>query len=290
MNNLKENVKVTIGQIGTHDIDINNLFDELNGLSYKNPRIMWKKIRDAVQVAKQDQADFLVLPEISVPQEYLKTHIPTICNENDLIIIGGVEFYHKHTHNHKQYIQNEAFIAVPGMEKDLNSRERAMVWKVPKIYPAFTEEKNIKEAGYYFSPGNKLYLFKSKEFGNWAVLICVDYLNLPIQQMLQKKIQTLFIVAHNKDLNYYYSISESIHRILYCNVVVCNAANYGGSHAFTPYRESYKREVLKLHGNEMEIAATVTLPLKKIKEIQEAPRTQEFEGFTKKPSDYNYIQ
>lgn len=290
MNNLNEEIKVTIGQIGIHDIDPKNRFDESNGLSYKSPKIMWEKIRDAIQVAKQDQADFLVLPEISVPQEYLKTHIPTICNENDLIIIGGIEFFHKYTYNHNKYIQNEAFIAVPGMKKDINTRERAMIWKIPKIYPAFTEEQNIKKAGYYFSPGNKIYLFKSKEFGNWAVLICVDYLNLPIQQMLQKKIQTLFIVAFNKDLNYYYSISESIHRILYCNVVVCNIANYGGSHVFTPYREPYRREVLKLHGNEIEVAATVTLPLKKVKEIQDAPRTEEFEGFTKKPSDYEYIQ
>lgn len=290
MKELKDKIKVTIGQIGTPNMDLENPFDETNGLSYKDPKIMWKKIRDTIQVAKQDNADFLILPEVSMPHKYLKTHIPTICNENNLIIIGGVEFYHKYTHNHNKYVQNEGFIAVPGIEKDIDTRERAMIWKVPKIYPAVTEEQNIKEAGYHFSPGNKLYLFKSKEFGNWAVLVCVDYLNLPIQQMLQKNIQTLFIVAFNQDLNYYYSISESIHRILYCNVVVCNTANYGGSHAYTPYRESYKREVLKLHGNDIEIAATVTLPLRKIKEIQDAPRTKEFDGFTKKPSDYEYIK
>lgn len=100
----------------------------------------------------------------------------------------------------------------------------------------------------------------------------------------------MFIVAFNKDLNYYYAISESIHRILYCNVVVCNAANYGGSHVYTPYRDSFKREVLKLYGNELEIAVTVQLPLKKLKEIQQSPRTKEFKGFAKKPSDYEYIR
>src|SRR5699024_12588050 len=98
------------------------------------------------------------------------------------------------------------------------------------------------------------------EIFNLLFRIFLEYLNLLIKIMIKKKIHTLFIVAYNKDLNFYYSISESIHSILYCNVVVCNSANYGGSHAFTPYRESYKREVLKLHGNEMEIEATVTLP------------------------------
>lgn len=290
MKKLKETIRVTIGQVGNHDIDGDGVFNESDGLTYKNPEIMWSKVRKAVQIAKNDKADFLILPEITVPQKHLKFDIPTLCNENNLIIIGGVEFYHKRTNNNKKYIQNEAFIAVPGAERNLDTRERAMVWRIPKIYPAFTEEKLIKDSGYHFSPGNKIYVFQSEEYGNWAVLICVDYLNLPIQQMLQKKIQTLFIVAHNRDLNYYYAISESIHRMLYCNVVVCNAANYGGSHVYTPYRDSFKREVLKLSGNEIETAVTVNLPLQKIKEIQKSPRTKEFDGFAKKPSDYEYIK
>lgn len=290
MTELKETIKVTIGQIGNHDIEEEDKYDQSNGLSYKKPELMWNKIQKAIQVAKHDEADFLILPEVSVPRDYLKRHIPIICNESNLIIIGGIEFFHKHTYNNHKYVQNEAFIAVPGAEKSLDMRDKATIWKIPKIYPAFTEEQTIKNSGYNFSPGNKLYLFKSKEYGNWAVLICVDYLNLPIHQMLQKKIQTLFIVSFNKDLNYYYAISESIHRILYCNVVVCNVANYGGSHVYTPYRDSFKREVLKLSGNEIEVAVSVNLPLKKIKEIQQSPRSKEFKEFVKKPSDYEYIK
>lgn len=141
-----------------------------------------------------------------------------------------------------------------------------------------------------FSPGNKMYIFNSKEYGSWAVLICVDYLNLPIHQILQKKIQTLFIVSFNKDLNYYYAMSESLHRLLYCNIVVCNAANYGGSHAYSPYRDSFKREVLKLSGNEIETAVTINLPLRKIQEIQQLPWSNEFDAFAKKPADYEYIK
>lgn len=290
MEKLKETIKVTVGQIGNHDIEEKDRFDALKGLSYKSPEVMSNKISKAVEIAKEDKADFLILPEIMVPREYVRSHIPTLCNENNLIIIGGIEFYHKSTHNNSKYIQNEAFIAVPGAVNNKNIRERAMIWRIPKIYPAFSEEKTIKDTGYHFSPGNKLYIFKSKEYGNWAVLICVDYLNLPIQQMLQKKIQTLFIVAFNKDLNYYYAMSESVHRTLFCNVVVCNAANYGGSHAFTPYRDRFKREVLKLHGNKIEAAVTVTLPLRKIKEIQVASRTVEFNDFAKKSSDYEFIR
>ncbi|WP_262173789.1 hypothetical protein [Saccharococcus sp. Marseille-Q5394] len=289
MKEMKENIKITVGQIGSFDLGT-EIYDSKNGLSYKNPKEMWRKIRKALEVAKQDGADFLVLPEVSVPRKYLDTHIPEICNEHNLMIIGGVEFYHKYTRNGKKFIQNEAFIAVPGAEKNSGAKERAMVWRIPKLYPASVEENFIKEEGYHFSPSNKLYLFKSEEYGNWAVLICVDYLNLPIHQILQKKVQTLFIVAFNQDLNYYYSISDSLHRILYCNIIVCNVADYGGSHVYTPLRESYLREVMKLHGNKIETAVTVKLPLKIIKEIQNSPREKNFEGYAKKPSDYEYIR
>ena len=289
MENLKETLKVTLGQIGNHDLS-GDIHNKSNGLSYNNPEFMRRKILKAIEVAKQDESDFLVLPEIMVPLEFVKSHIPSICNENNLIIIGGIEFHHKSTHNNKQYIQNEAFIAVPESSNGTITKEKAMVWRIPKLYPAFTEEETIQKAGYHFSPGNKLYIFNSEKYGSWAVLICVDFLNLPIHQILQKKVQTLFVVSFNKDLNYYYAMSESIHRILYCNVVVCNAANFGGSHAFIPYRKSYKREALKLYGNEIETTITVQLPLKKIKEIQQASRFEEFEGFAKKPSDYDYIR
>src|SRR5699024_6460219 len=122
--------------------------------------------------------------------------------------------------------------------------------------------------------------------GAWAVLICVDYLNLPIQRLLQKKIQTLFIVASNRDLNYYDAMTESLHRLLYCNVIVCNTADYGGYHIYKPYRNSFKREALKLLGNNIETSVTVKLPLKIIKEIQNSPRKTRFNGFAQKPPDY----
>lgn len=289
MKKLKETIKVTIAQIGNHDLE-EDKYDPSRGLSYRSSEAMKLKVFNAIEVAKRDEADFLVIPEIMVPRDYVYSHIPILCNANNLMIIGGIEFYHKLTYNDKKYIQNEAFIAIPGSLNNLNIRERAIVWKIPKLYPAFTEEETIEQAGYYFSPGNKLYVFNSKSYGSWAVLICVDYLNLPIHRIIQKRIQTLFVLAFNKDLNYYYAMSEALHRTLYCNIVVSNVANFGGSHAYSPFREPHKREVLKLHGNKVETAVTIELPLRIIKENQTAKGAETAEGFAKKPSDYEYIK
>ncbi|MEC2076120.1 hypothetical protein [Metabacillus fastidiosus] len=116
--------------------------------------------------------------------------------------------------------------------------------------------------------GNRIYLFKSSELGNWAILICYDYLHLPFQVLLQSKIQTLFVIAYNTDINYYLSLSDSLHQILFCNIVVCNIGNIGGSHPYSSFREQNKRNVYQVIGNQIDAAVTIELPIKSIYDDQ----------------------
>lgn len=284
---MKETIRVTVGQIGQSGLQ-QPIYDKEMGLRYTNPKAMWRRALNVFQVAIQDQADFVVFPEITIPESYLWSHIPTISNEHGFIVIGGLEFHTKEQLSGVKYIDNEAFIVVPGdlLEEGTAS---ATTWRIPKLYPAESESDWLQENGYQFHADHRLYIFKSEEYGNWAVLICVDYLNLPLHEILQGRIQTLFIVANNKDLNYYYSMSDSLHRVLFCNIVVCNMSNYGGSHVFTPYRKAHEREVLKIHGNRTDAAVTIELPLQFLKSVQLGRGTRDLaERFKTKPSDYHY--
>lgn len=284
---MKETIKITIGQIGQSGLQkpvyVRNL-----GLRYHDAKGMWRKALKVFQVAIQDQTDFVIFPEITIPETYLRTHIPTISREHQFIVIGGLEFHCGERLNGIDYIDNEAFVVVPNEERegDITS---ATTWRIPKLYPAALENKWLNDKGYEFHPDYRLYIFKSDTYGNWAVLICVDYLNLPLHEILQGRIQTLFVVANNQDLNYYYSMSDALHRVLFCNIVICNMADYGGSHVFTPYRKAHEREVLKIHGNHTDAAITIELPLNALKKVQTGEATQEIqEKFKTKPSDYYY--
>ena len=113
---------------------------------------------------------------------------------------------------------------------------------------------------------------QSKVLGAWAVLVSHDSLTLPVQKLLQGKIQTLFVVSYNKDVNAFAAIADTVERLLLCNVIVCNTGRYGSSLAFSPYRDRHKRYALKVVGNHVKTAITVKLPVKELVNVQNRER------------------
>lgn len=288
---MKDIIKVTVAQYtdgSKTKEEYSNLFDRENGMKYLNGEKQLENFYKGVSIAKQDEADFLVFPELFIPNEYVYKHIMNVCESSKIVIIGGLEWVYKNSINGSKMIENQAFVAIPSTlnKNGQTFNERATIIKLPKLFPAPAEKEFLGKAGYKFQHGNRIYLFKSKKLGNWAVLICVDYLNLPIQRLLQTKIQTLFIVAYNKDIDYFHSLSDSLHRILYCNVIVCNMGNYGGSHVFVPFRKRHKRNVYKNIGNQVNAAVTIGLPLKLIANAQKAQSDQVSKELVSRPPDF----
>ena len=59
----------------------------------------------------------------------------------------------------------------------------------------------------------------------------------------------------------FYYLAEAISRIVFCNVVICNTGFYGGSIAFAPYFEDYKRYVYKHEGGNLYTNQIILLPV-----------------------------
>ncbi|MEM5014621.1 hypothetical protein WKH57_28335 [Niallia taxi] len=272
---MKDNIKVTIGQV-KHIGNFEDLMNINQRIRYKDPEKQLESVFKVIESAKLESADFVVLPELFLPREYLYKHIKAICEDTGLIIIGGLEYGPSFIPESNRTIplENRAFVAIPNSVAKkgiiLNSKEPvySTIIETPKIFPADEENEFIEKSGYQFLNGNRIYIFKSSVFGNWAVLICVDFLNLPIQALLQGEIQTLFIVAYNIDVEYYISLADSMHRILLCNVVICNTGKIGGSLSFTPYRTPHLRNAFQVKGNNIDAFITVQLPIKRIYQAQ----------------------
>jgi hypothetical protein len=244
-----------------------------------------------------------LFPELFLPREYLKKQVKTVCEENHFIMIGGLEYGPSIANDtdHVTPLRNEAFIAIPQiLNKNENEngengvRQHCTIFRIPKILPAEEEESILKKYNYSFQKGNKLYVFESSLLGNWAILICSDFMNLPIHVLLQAQIQTLFVLAYNRDVNGYASIADTIHRLLMCNVVICNMGNYGSSLAFAPFRKDYKRQKLRIVGNDIDVAVTIVLPLNDIIRAQRGEFLIDNENneqlFIKCPPDFGKFQ
>ncbi|RIW28209.1 hypothetical protein D3H55_22155 [Bacillus salacetis] len=285
-------VKVTVAQVtdgSTNSSSFLNLFDIENGLKYKEPHNQLNRFFKGVKVAKEDNSNFLVFPELFLPHQYLKNYVSHVAEKFRFIIIGGIEWLESREQNGNRTIENHAFIAIPSvLEKGSKTpHSKATIIEIPKMFPAPAESVMLDLHKYQFQGENKIYLFESKALGNWAILVCFDYLNLPVQKLLQAKIQTLFVVAYNSDLGYFHTLSDTLHRILFCNVVVCNTGNYGGSHSFTPYRSPHKRQRYEISGNQVDAITTIELPLKDLAKEQKAESHEHNSDFMHKPANFS---
>jgi hypothetical protein len=267
---LKE-ITVTIGQ-SMHEFHVLKYLDQKNGFKYRKPHLQLDILDTILDISDQDGAHFVMLPEFFLPRSFLFSHIKARAVRYGSIVMGGLEYgidpYLSPLG--KTSLRNEAFVVIPDnlYQNNKTTGGNATIITVPKLNPAPEEENLLLQNGYEFVNGNRIYQFKSKRLGNFAVLICFDFLNLPVQAILQGQIQTLFVLTYNKDVSGFISVADTMQRMLLCNVVICNTGYYGGSVAFAPLRDRNKRQVMQINGNRIQAAVSVHLPLREVWNVQ----------------------
>jgi predicted amidohydrolase len=298
MNEYKDTIIVTVFQI-PHEGEFLDLFDRKLYMRYLEPEKQLEQLREMMAVASQENADFAVLPEFYLPHACIRK-IEDIAQRYEIIIISGLDYRPQNLLINSKTLVNEAVVTIPYYNRKY--REKALTKKgkcgrpytyfIPKLNAAPKEIITMANDGYRLADGHELYVFHSKFLGSWAVLVCYDFLNLPVQKLLQGKIQTLFVVSYNQDVDAFAAIADTVERLLLCNVVVCNTGCYGSSLAFSPYRKRHKRYALKVVGNHVKTAVTVKLPMKELIDIQSRQRDfliKEDEGeFLKRPPYFGF--
>jgi len=287
MDELLDAVRVTIGQT-MHDKKIDDYLDENNSFRHRDPYKQLDILDKILSISYEDRAHFVLLPEFFLPRKLLYRFIKERSIRYKCIIMGGLEY--GTDKNSRNKLVNEAFIVVPENLFRRTTGRNATIIKVPKLHPAPEEKDKLEGKGYEFKNGNRIYHFSSKKLGNFAILVCFDFLNLPVQAILQGQIQTLFVLTYNKDIPSFISIAETLLRLLLCNVVICNTGYYGGSAAFTPLREpSYERQVIQINGNRTQVGVTVQLPIKDIWKAQQGQNQIGNRKYFVVPPDYGEL-
>lgn len=214
--------------------------------------------------------DVIVLPELSVPVGFEK-RLKRAAEDLESIIIAGFD-YRIVQEDPNPSVSNDALVVVPRVINGQKIFKTTSCKRVGKTYPAPAEDRKLKAitggpVGFEKHP--TVWTFNSPNFGTFGVAVCYDFLDIDRIAMYRNKIQTLFILALNRDTNTFDHLAEAISRMIYCNVVVCNCGFFGGSYAVAPFKKAFERSVYKNTGQKLANAQIVELPLKELIEMQQ---------------------
>jgi predicted amidohydrolase len=207
----------------------------------------------------------------------------------ETIIIAGLD-YRIEAGEPGPTVSNEAVIIVPRRLGGRQVARRTEIRRVGKTYPAPGEKtklQNITGAPVAFLAHPTVWIFESAELGKFAVAICYDFMDLDRIVMYRNKIQTLFILAYNRDTTSFDHLAEALSRMLFCNVVVCNCGQFGGSLAVSPFREPYRRSIYRHSGQGLPHAQLIELPLAALASHQQGPAGKDFKSL---PPGFEDIQ
>lgn len=230
--------------------------------------------------------DIILLPELSVPLGF-EQKLRRAAEKLESIIIAGLD-YRIETGETEPTVSNEAIVIVPRRLRGRQVARGTEVRRVGKTYPAPAEKTKLQaitDTSVAFLAHPTVWIFESPDLGKFAVAICYDFMDLDRIVMYRNKIQTLFILAYNRDTTSFDHLAEALSRMLFCNVVVCNCGQFGGSLAVSPFREPFRRSIYRHAGQCLPHAQLVQLPLAVLAAHQAGTPHQDFKSL---PPGFEY--
>ena len=224
--------------------------------------------------------DLVLLPEVSIPQPEVRTVRNLVARTGRASLAG---LYWRElapvyracygTVPVRKWFVNEAELVVPFGHDDRGPPSYRW-YRVRKPLPAHNEA-GLAQALTVQSPGTtwgilrgyRWYRFVHRRWGDFTISICADLIDTAPWRSLRGELLHLFMVAFNKDVDLYDSLTWVRAYETYVNLVAVNHGHYGGSFLWTP-RRSHAHELARLRGQELFVIADVTIPVKGLLEAQ----------------------
>ncbi|MDE0200039.1 MAG: RNA-directed DNA polymerase [Caldilineaceae bacterium] len=188
--------------------------------------------------------DWLILPELAVHPDDVKTHLIPFAQKFKSIILAGLTY--QKILDDKQPV-NSALWILPRQpeEKGLQILTR----RQGKLHIAPVEKKYDVDG---FRPCQWLIGYPWSETDTrplWlSGAVCYDATDLNLAADLRNESDVFAIPAFNKDVGTFDQMANALNYHMFQHVIVVNNGLYGGSNAYWPVHDKYKRQIFHLHG------------------------------------------
>jgi hypothetical protein len=201
----------------------------------------------ATHVESAPNIDLLVLPELSLHRNDIYSLILPFVRRNRCMVCGGLVFHKPN----------------PGAQKLIN----AAAWVIPVLQPTGTLDIQLIYQGKHhltkeeaelgispFRPAQWVFeiLDEVTRKKLWAMssAVCYDATDLALAADLRDHTEMFVVPAMNRDVGTFDNMAAALHYHMFQHVVVVNSGEFGGSSAHAPFKDSHKRTVFHVHGND----------------------------------------
>ena len=206
-----------------------------------------------------DQLDLLVLPELSVHVDDLDILKMFAITHRTIVLAGLV--YHEAQVGKGPPLVNSAAWLIPERTRFGGSRVRVVDQGKHHLAHEETEAGlNIRSfrtsqwlIGYPWSPKRETdYLWLTAS-------VCYDATDFALAADLKGRTDVYVIPARNHDITTFDQMALALHYHMFQMVIVANNGAFGGSNAYVPYRDRFKRQVFHFHGQPQAAIAYVEI-------------------------------
>ena len=224
--------------------------------------------------------EVVVLPEVSIPQPEVRT-LRDLVRHTGRASLAGLYWrvlppaYRAGSTARTtiRWFVNEAELAMP-MGHDDRGPTSLRWYRVRKPLPAHSEtglalHEHLRRPGecWRVLAGRRWYRFLHPRWGDFSIAICSDLIDAAPWRSLRGELLHLFVVAHNRDVDLYDSLTWVRAYENYVNLVAVNHGRYGGSALWTP-RRKHDRELARLHGSGLFVVADIEVPVSDLLKAQ----------------------
>ena len=188
--------------------------------------------------------DWLILPELAVHPNDVKTHLIPFAQKFKSIIFAGLTY--EKLLDDKQPV-NSALWILPRQPEEQGLQ--ILTRRQGKLHIAPTEKKYDVDGfrpcqwliGYPWSKTDKRPLWLSGA-------VCYDATDLNLAADLRNESDVFAIPSFNKDVGTFDQMANALNYHMFQHVIVVNNGLYGGSNAYWPVHDNFKRQIFHLHG------------------------------------------
>lgn len=192
--------------------------------------IVRKKRDDELNIYKA-KADIVVFPEMSIPENLIEEIKETIKGQKIFVIAG--------THLH-QYDDDEEegkkkyYNTCPVLISDGTGNVKQ--YEVHRNELSSDDQDVETKFGIVIEEGRGMLRFRNTGFGDFTVLICLDFVQNDMSMKLFQKIDFLIVPSWNRDTDRFGTHAEDAAREKWWFVALANNGIYGQSGLYAPYK------------------------------------------------------